>query len=429
MRRLLACTLAILLGGAGVGLAQAPNAGPPAPPPHGADELLTEAVLRLERGETAAAIEALRAALALRPGHVETIVRLSEACLLAGRGDEALALVEAAFAEQPGALPLRVRLAVLRDRAGRPGAAAALLAPIADELPPEASVLLASLHARRGQGAEGERVLERALARHGTAQALWLAYIDAALSQDRAGVALRRTTSAVGRIGWPAGLHLRAAQAHFALGNVLGKTQLRRVPEGRAGQFAGDWLLLEARDDGRFLCCPAESAMHQVRRALDGGCDEPAAHLLHARLWLRAGRAEVAWRIVAAHAPRLTAAGDPEGLAALGEVALAAGEVREFLRFAQARADALPEQRDALLCAAYCEAAEHYGRSGDAVLHAAMLRTAAVHCGPDTGLMLRLADAEWELGRKPSAVRGYRQVLERAPGHPERARLLARIGE
>ncbi|MBW7905205.1 MAG: tetratricopeptide repeat protein [Phycisphaerae bacterium] len=428
MRRLLACTLAILLGGAGAGLAQAPNAEPPAPPP-GADELLTEAAQRLERGDAATAIGALRAALALRPGHVETILKLCEACLLAGRGDEALALVESAFAEQPGALPLRVRLAELRERAGRPGAAAALLAPIADELPPEASIMLASLHARGGHGAEGERVLERALARDGASQALWLAYIDAALSEGHAGVALRRTMSAVARIGWRAELHLRAAQAHFAQGNVLGDTQVRRVPEGRAGQFSGDWLLLEAREDGRFLCCPAESAMHQVRRALDGGCDEPAAHLLHARLWLRAGRAEVAWRIVAAHAPRLTAAGDPEVLAALGEVALAAGEVREFLRFAQARADALPEQRDVLLCAAYREAAEHYGRSGDAVLHAAMLRNAAAHCGPDTGLMLRLADAEWVVGRKESAVRGYRQVLERAPGHPERARLLSRIGE
>ena len=51
------------------------------------------------------------------------------------------------------------------------------------------------------------------------------------------------------------------------------------VPGGRVGQFAGEWFLVEKRaEPDRFLCCPEASAFYALRRALDTGLDEPAAH-------------------------------------------------------------------------------------------------------------------------------------------------------
>jgi hypothetical protein len=43
--------------------------------------------------------------------------------------------------------------------------------------------------------------------------------------------------------------------------------------------------------------------------------------------------------------------------------------------------------------------------------------------------MLRLADCDWDAGRKEDSALLYRRVLETAPAHPERGRILQRLAE
>lgn len=391
------------------------------------DELLAAGASHLERGEPSRAVALLSAALTRRPEHIETALKLSEAREQLGQSAEALRLLESVFARQPGDVPLRIRLARLRAKAGDVENAIELL--VRDRDDPRVVRALSDLYRLSGRFMQAWETAKAGLELAPGDFDLWLAYVDAALASDRAGLALEHVQEAADRLGWRPALHLRAARAREQLGDILGKTVIREDREGRAGQFCGDWLLLEARFGGGFLCCPAESAMYQVRRALDGGCDLPEAHLLHAKLWMRAGRPAVAHAILTAHeASLLDGRIDADVLGVMAEVAYAAGDMDAFLRFKRREAHGRAEHAAVVMGAAYVQAAEHYGCCGDSVLHAEMLRRALATTPADIGLRVRVGDAEWELGRTAQAVGHYRAVLAQAADHPQRLRMLERIG-
>jgi hypothetical protein len=101
--------------------------------------------------------------------------------------------------------------------------------------------------------------------------------------------------------------------------------------------------------------------------------------------------------------------------------------VREYLQQQARLAERFPDRRSAILRDGFVRAAEHHCQRGEGLLYVAMLRS-AIGCAPEeTKLLLRLADAEWECGDKAQAIRRYRAVLEREPGHAERSRLIERI--
>lgn len=305
--------------------------------------------------------------------------------------------------------------------------AADALRPVEDDLPPAGVLELATALARCGDP-RAEQVLARGVGRFPADGRLRVAWVDAALARQRYAEALERIRRAPGGLAQLPEMHFRAAQACFRLGRVAGDLELRAVPGGRAGQFAGDWLLIERRGAGDvFLCCPAGAALYQLRRALDAGLDEPAAHVLHARIWQQLRHPELALAILKSREALLLEEPGDEVLATCCDVALEAGALADYLRYARLRADRQPGRRDAVLLEACLTAAERYRRQGDEVLYIAWLYR-ALRIGPQrTDVLLRLADAEWARGRRAAAADLYWRLLRLDSRHPDRQRIVDRL--
>lgn len=254
--------------------------------------------------------------------------------------------------------------------------------------------------------------LEAAVRERPESLALRAAWIDEALASQRPATALRRWRETAEPLRGEAPLRLLAARAYFALDQAAGRSTVRRVEGGRLGQFRDGWLLLERRDGNeRFWCCPQESGMYQLRRALDDGLDEPAAHLLHARLWIAIGRPATAWTIFTAREAELIEVADDAALAELIDTGLEVGAVGDALRLVKLRAARSGAQAAAVLAAGYERAADHYAAAGDVPLHADMLDRAVEQRPRDAALRIRAADAAWAAGRASAAAAHYEAAI------------------
>jgi tetratricopeptide (TPR) repeat protein len=291
----------------------------------------------------------------------------------------------------------------------------------------ERELALARTHLARGETRQAEEVLARAVRCAPADEALQLAWVDVALTRRQHATALRRVTEATRYLGPRPALHLRAAQAYFQLGQLLGQANVRTVPNGRAGQFCAGRLLAEARGNTTFLTCPPESALYQVRLALDGGLDTPGAHVLHARIWQRLERPRLALAILNNRAAVLLK--DPEEgvLELFAELSLRTGDLGGFLRYERTRAVRAGPQQDAILFEAYRTLAAAYAQRGDEAPYVEWLYRAAQLRPDHEDTLLKLADAEWAAGRQPSAAALYRRLLRLIPDHRERRRMLSRI--
>jgi tetratricopeptide (TPR) repeat protein len=349
---------------------------------------------------------------------------------VAGDVAGAIRLLTEALGQAPGNVGYATELA--RAYAAERGwlAVDRLLSPLQDGLDVDGLLLLAEACAETGQVARAAEVLEHGLRSRPDSEALWLALIDDALARRCWALVLERVAQAERRLGFRPHLQFRAAQAYYRLGQAWGRTRVIRVPGGRAGQFVNDWLLLERQDQAdRFLCCPPASALYALRRALDAGLDEPAAHLLHARIWQQAGRPEIGLAILQSREARWLESASADALATFAEVALAANALDDFLRYARLHAARAPQQRAGILFDACVAAAEQYNQRGDLTMSREFLRRAVALRPEDVTVMLRLADAVWDAGGSEEAAIWYRRVLEREPAHAERRRILERLGE
>lgn len=255
-----------------------------------------------------------------------------------------------------------------------------------------------------------------------------LAHIDAKLAQRHWAAALALVRDFEREHGPTPAVDFRAAQAWFGLGQILGKSTVRQITNGRLGQFSGDFLLVEQRGPDRFLCCTKDSALFRLRRALDAGFDQPAAHLLHARLWLALGKPELALALAKAHEPAILADAQPTELDALADIALQAGAPDDYLRYMRLRAARDPQEHDQTLAKAYLGLADYYAQRGDHDLEREFCYRAARLRPDDPALALRLADAEWLAQHYEPAARHYRQyLLHSPPQDTERQRVLERL--
>lgn len=272
--------------------------------------------------------------------------------------------------------------------------------------------------------------LEAALAADPTNGALWLAYIDRALDAGQPAVAMQRFRKAATRIPPNGELHLRAAAALAAQGEFLGRVETRAIGEGRVGQFSGDWLIFDKADGvDQFQCVPTDSALYQIRQAMDAGVNRPEADLLLARIWAGAGRPAAAWQAIRANESRLLDWADASALARIAEIALSAGQTADALRLFQRQADRDPDHAEQIRFGGYVRTAEVCGQRGDGAMYLDLLGRAAVLRPKDAAVNLRLADAQYDAGRREEAARSYRRVIDADPNHPQRAKILRRIVE
>lgn len=360
----------------------------------------------------------------------DTLCARGRACRLAGDLDAAIEFLTRAVRQSPDDLGCVSELARAQALRQDWPAVRKLLAPVQDKLDPDLLVLLADACTRTGQARHAANVLERGLRRRPESEVLWLALLDRALESGRCASVLERIGEAREHLGPTPQLLFREAQAYYRLGQVLGRTRVIRVPGGRAGQFVDNRLLVrEHGEPDRFLCCPPESALYALRRALDAGLDEPAAHLLHARIWQRAGQPEIALAILQGREALWLEDASAETLATFAEVALAADALDGFLRYARLHAAREPQRRDEILFDALTAAAERYNQRGDLTMSRELLRRAAALRPDDVPTLLRLADAVYDGGDQAEAATWYRRVLEHEPNHPQRRRILRRLAE
>jgi tetratricopeptide (TPR) repeat protein len=253
------------------------------------------------------------------------------------------------------------------------------------------------------------------------------ALIREALQQQRWTLALERIRQVQQQVGDFPLLDFYAAWAYFGLGQLLGAAEVREVPDATVGQFQGNWLLVEQRGPQSFLCCPAESALFRLRRALDGGLSDVAAHLLHARIWLRLGRPQTALELLKSQEPLILDSADPQALEILAEAAWAAQRPDEYFRYSRIMARRQPDRRAEILGQACARLAAYYACRGEPALHREFCRRALRYRPGDPELTLALADAEWEAGQIEPARRLYRRTLELQPEHPARQRIIKRL--
>jgi Tfp pilus assembly protein PilF len=169
--------------------------------------------------------------------------------------------------------------------------------------------------------------------------------------------------------------------------------------------------------------------LHALRRALDAGLDEPAAHLLHARIWQQAGHPEIGLAILQGREASWLESASAETLATFAEIALAANALDDFLRYARLHAAREPQRRTEILFDALAAAAERFNQRGDLTMSRELLRRAVALRPQNAATLLRLADAIYDSSGGAEAATWYRRVLEHQPNHPERRRILERLGE
>jgi len=280
-----------------------------------------------------------------------------------------------------------------------------------------------------GRVSEARAKLDEGLAQHPEDVGLRLATVDLLLASDQPASALKRARMLDGPPDARPALQFRMSRAYHALGRIVGKARVESVHGGRAGQFVGQRLLVEPRPGADcFLCCPPASALYQLRQALDAGFDEPAAHVLHARIWQELGKPQVGYSLLRGRAAALLSDPTPQVLAAFSDLALASDDLGGYLRYERLRAAQRPERRDEILGAAYLAAAERHNLRGNETLYIEWLRRALAHRGNDAALLVRLADAEWDAGRHEQAWPLYRRALRVDPNHARRAEILLRLG-
>lgn len=340
-----------------------------------------------------------------------------------------------AAAEPPTSAPTdgsstdRCQQATRLLEAGNPEPAIRMLRELVAAAPEDSEfrLRLAEVLVAADRADEADHLLAEAAEAGRAGASLWFAWIDLALDQGRWATALRRVGRARDEIGESAGLHARAARAYFERGRLLGKAEVRDVPDRRTGQFCGPWLLVESRGPGRFLCCPADSAVYQVRAALDAGSEAGSLHVLHARIWQKLGKPDVGLTLLESYGPVLSAEATPAMLQAGMDLSLEAGDPVRFLRYGRRYAGLDADARDDRLSTIYARLAEHYARQGEPTLHREFCRRAWELRRDQVDLALRLAEAEWATERRAEAERLYRRVLRLAPEHPQRREIRARL--
>lgn len=410
----------------------------------------------LAAGSAERAVELLSDAVARRPDEPAYQLKLADAYAAADRRDAAMRLLQNVVQRDPQSLAARTALGRLYRDAGRFEAAMSLLSPAEQQLDEADLVLLVDCMTRAGKAAAAQPVVERGLQRFPRCEPLWLALADAFVDAHRLAGALEVVGRARVQIGDTPGLAWRAAQAYFGLGQTLGEVFTRRIEGGVLGQFSRAHLVIDrGRAPGEFICVPPESALYQVRRALDGGIDLPAAHLMHARIWQSAGKPRIAFEILKAREAAMFEFEAPTSNEAAGvsvgsavttrpartvppavnaelldtytQIAFDADAFSDFLRLSRRRAEATPARRETILKSAYLALAEKYNERGDEKMFVECLTRASELAPGDMPLMLRRADAAWDADRKTDAAACYRRVLEADPQHARRKQMLERI--
>lgn len=229
-------------------------------------------------------------------------------------------------------------------------------------------------------------------------------------------------------------LHYRLALAYFGLERIYGEVQRVAAPSGVPGERVGDTVLIEEIPDspGTFWAAASDSAAYQITRARALAPDSPQARLLEARIWLAGRQYALAKRCfdgLVEDLPRLelSPAERADAWRAAAESAFNADDLDEYLRRVRAACSGDRDEVAAVMAEAHRRVAERYADRADAANCIAHLEQALAEAPRDVALRDALANRYWESGQPLRAAQAWRIVLQLAPEHPDRARILARL--
>lgn len=375
-------------------------------------------------------VEELARRIAERPDDVVAVVRLIAANIALDRLEMADQLIQASEQRLAGHAEFEAVAAIADERRERWLSVVTRVLRLENSAGEADTLRLVRAFRKLGRGSEADERLRAALDRNAASIALWCAWIDAAMDDNRPAAALERYRGArkLGRTD--PRLTYRAARATAKLEHGFGKAEVRQLTNARPGQFVDGWLVLEATaQPGRFLCAPPNSAIALAREALDSGLDEPECLLVHAEIWHRAGRFNAAREILKSRPDDYWRRLDDEGLQLVSKFLFDAGDVNAAIGWSKLRVERTPAARGEILAAAFIRAAEVFNQRGDANLHRDYLRRAAELRPSDDALKLRLADADWSAGDRARAVQAYRSLIDKRPPAEAEVRILERLAE
>lgn len=384
----------------------------------------------LSEGALPQAIERLSNAVARRPNELAYAVALAQAYIAAARWSDAESLLGTLERSHGDEQPLIETQAELDAARGRWSAVDQALSPLEERLSVSAALNLAMARNALDRGAEAVGVLRRATARLPEDARLWLALVDLILERDQNALAIRRVAEAAEHGHRGPEFAQRLAQAYLNQGAALGALSTVRVEDGRPGQFVRGGLLVEAAAaPDEFLCAPPESALYQIRKALDHGLNTPEARVLHARVWLAADRPRAALAVLGDLDNDSLHRADAGALHTIIDASLAAGDTAGAIRACGVFERRFGATRPSNARQAFLDIAEACNQRGLDCLYREFLGKAAAMTPDDMDLRLRLADALWDAGQKAQACESYRRLLRQAPLHAGRERALHRLAE
>ena len=314
-----------------------------------------------------------------------------------GEFAEAVRLIEAAVAAQPDAVSYRL--------------------------------LLGQAYSRTGESAKARRCFQKVIEQDPTDPDAHYQLGNTYLHDEKYALAVESYQAALRLGATEPEVHFKLARAHARLENYLGAVKTRLVPGGAAGRVEDGVYLIEQvpNETGRFFVAPAESAIYHVQLAIDGGLDTPELHLLHADVWLHAGRYARARAIYERIEDRVP---DDQRAAYYhndAQACLGLDDLEGYLeRLGKAVAiDA--KTYGPQLAGAYRVAADRSSAAGDLANQIRYLRLAVAESPDSDELHYALGNSLYETGRSAEASHHWRMTLQLRPNHPDRERMLELI--
>jgi len=305
-----------------------------------------------------------------------------------------------------------------------------LLEPLPeDERDPQVRRLLTNAYLATGRFSDARRCANEAIERSPNDAAAHVLLADVLLAGQKYALAAQALEQAERLdLDTPA-FHYKLATAYYHLKNCIGEVFVLPFRGGRAGRIENDCYLIEPLpgDPNRFHAAPRKSAIFHLQKALDAGLDDPAAHLLHAEIFLNTRRFERAVQLYRALDGRVPQPDLARYHAEFAQACFGAGDIDGYLEHLREAATLDPAAYRPRLGDAYRAVADRYSAEGDLEQYLRYLRLAIDESPESADLHYTLGNALHEAGRLLEASRAWRLTLELQPDHPDRQRMLTLI--
>jgi tetratricopeptide (TPR) repeat protein len=220
-------------------------------------------------------------------------------------------------------------------------------------------------------------------------------------------------------------IHYKLGTAYYNLRNYLGQVEVRDIPDGIVEEISDDYFLIEALPDAphTFNCAPVNSAVYQVKKALQMGIAVPEARLLFANVYFNTHRLTRAIELLLGMEKDIKEEDKPLFYDHLGQAYFLTGRYDEFLAAVKKSTAKDAEAQKQALEEAYHSIAQRYEQVGDAVSQINYLLKCVKGAPTNAQYHLELGDAYFRQNDYAKAATHWGMTLDLQPDHPERMRI------